>query len=149
MQCSNCQFENMPGVNTCGRCGASLQLAALAIDVHPPRASPAAKALRRWLPMLWLRNQLRGVLSAMLAARKMLRWPSGWPAPRLLLRTIVPGWAHWYLGRTRRALWVFGWYLAFLLAGLLLLGTSLGWTLLILAVFLHAVSIADIVGRAP
>ena len=37
-------FENMPGVQTCGRCGASLQLASLAIDVHPPRAGRAASA---------------------------------------------------------------------------------------------------------
>ena len=51
MQCSNCQFQNMPGVQTCGRCGASLQLASLAIDVHPPRAGRAAKRWRRWFPV--------------------------------------------------------------------------------------------------
>ena len=44
MQCNNCQFENIPGVHACGRCGASLQLASLMVDVHPPRTAGAKLA---------------------------------------------------------------------------------------------------------
>ena len=42
----------MPGTAACARCGTSLGLAtAVAIDVHPPRASSSAKWLRRALPI--------------------------------------------------------------------------------------------------
>ena len=50
MQCPCCQFENMPGLASCGRCGSVLDLNLVAIDVNPPRASRVAKGVRRVVP---------------------------------------------------------------------------------------------------
>ncbi len=144
MQCSNCQFQNIPGVQTCGRCGASLQLASLAIDVHPPRASRAAKRggggsrSRRY----WNRFRSRWRRSP---AIRISGWPADLQTPGVLLRMIVPGWAQRYTGRVRRARWMFWGYLGLLLSGLLFVGTGLGWLLLGLAISLHAASVLDIV----
>ncbi len=147
MQCGNCQFENMPGVQTCGRCGASLQLALLAIDVHPPRASRAAKQWRRWLPGTRYWRRFRAAVAGALAGvRGITGWPSDLLTPGVCLRMIVPGWAQRHAGRTVRARWMFGCYLGLLLSGLLFLGTGLGWLLLGLALSLHAASIMDIAG---
>ena len=50
MQCPSCEFQNMPGLESCGRCGTSLGLRTAAIDVNPPRASRTAKRLRKVVP---------------------------------------------------------------------------------------------------
>ena len=50
MQCPNCQFENMPGSEICPRCGSTLRLSAAVMSLHPPRAQPWAKAVRRAFP---------------------------------------------------------------------------------------------------
>src|SRR5919204_650375 len=47
MQCPSCRFQNMPGVEVCGRCGSSLRLATAVVDVHPPRARAWQKRVRR------------------------------------------------------------------------------------------------------
>ena len=98
MQCSNCQFQNMPGVQTCGRCGASLQLASLAIDVHPPRASRAAKRWRRWFPIARMEPVSR------CATLPAVGYPAGRPIcrRRRALADDRPGWAQ-YVGRPARA----------------------------------------------
>lgn len=146
MQCSNCHFQNIPGGQTCGRCGASLLLASSAIDVHPPRASRAAKQWRRWFPIIRYWNRFR---AANIFSRIRIRgWPSDLQTPGVLLRMIVPGWAQHCIGRTVRARWMFGCYFALLFSGLLFIGTALGWLLLGLAISLHAASILDIVGTS-
>ena len=68
MQCSNCKFENMPAVTACGRCGATLQVASLPIDVNPPRASEAAKRWRRWFPTTRYWNRFRNAAADAIAA---------------------------------------------------------------------------------
>lgn len=143
MQCSNCQFENMPGIQTCGRCGASLQLAAMAIDVHPPRASRAAKWRRRWFPLVYYWHRFRA--ARVFSAVRISGWPAELQRPGLLLRMIVPGWAQSCSGRPRRAKWMFRGYLGLLLSGLLFYGTPLGWLLIGLAISVHAASVLDIV----
>ena len=50
MQCPSCRFENMPGLESCGRCGTSLRLSTAVIDVSPPRASNTAKRVRKVVP---------------------------------------------------------------------------------------------------
>ena len=134
MQCSNCQFQNMPGVQTCGRCGASLQLASLPIDVHPPRAGRAAKRWRRWFPIDQVLEPLprRGRRRAGRQEGRSVGHPTC-RRPVVLLRMIVPGWAQRYAGRTVRGRWISWCYLGLLLSGLLFLGTGWGWLLLGLA----------------
>src|SRR5271157_490823 len=150
MQCSNCQFQNMPGIQTCGRCGANLQLAALVIDVHPPRASVAAKRWRRWLPVARYGSRFRAAVadaraSSALAAKRLRDWTSDIPTSSLIVRMVVPGWAQWYAGRAIRGRWMFWGYVGCLLSGLLFAGTPLGLLLLGLAISLHTASIMDIV----
>jgi signal peptidase I len=145
MECSNCQFQNIPGVKACGRCGASLQLASLVIDVHPPRASRAAKRWRRWFPVSTYWNRFRNAVAAALAARRIQDWVSDLPAGGLVLRMAVPGWAQCYAGRRIRGTWFFWGYVGALLSGLVFAGTGLGFLLLGLAISLHTASITDIV----
>ncbi|MGO8751500.1 MAG: S26 family signal peptidase [Thermoguttaceae bacterium] len=145
MQCSNCQFENMPGVRACGRCGASLQLASLALDVHPPRASPGAKRWRQRFPIRRYWARFCAAAASVLPAGRVIDWPFDMPAPSLLLRMIVPGWAQRYAGRPIRGRWIFWCYVGFLLSGLLFAGTTLSWSLLGLAISLHAASVLDVV----
>jgi signal peptidase I len=144
MECSNCQFQNMPGVQNCGRCGASLQLASLAIDVHPPRASSAAKRWRRWFPTVVYWYRIRAAAGRALPFKRWSDLAPDLPAPGLLLRTVIPGWAQRHMGRARRGRWMFWCYVAALLSGLLFAGTALGLILLGLAVSVHAASILDI-----
>jgi signal peptidase I len=142
MQCANCRFENMPGLQMCGRCGASLQLAALAIDVHPPRASAWAKRSRRVLPpgRLGIRRRL-GVFAQGLTGLRI----TDVPAAPVLLRMVVPGWPQAHLGHERRGRWFLGTYLGCLVPGLLMAGSPLGSVLLGLAVATHLSSVLDIV----
>jgi signal peptidase I len=146
MQCSNCQFQNMPGVTACGRCGASLQMASLAIDVFPPRASRLKKWWRRWFPIARYWNRLRFANSLQII--RIPGWPAGWQTPGVLFRMVVPGWAQHHVGRTTRGWAIFGCYLAFLLAGLLFFGSGLGYLMLGIAISLHAASILDVVAAS-
>src|SRR5437773_1641201 len=47
MQCPSCRFENMPGLDSCGRCGTSLSVSTATLDVNPPRASRTMKGMRQ------------------------------------------------------------------------------------------------------
>ncbi len=145
MQCSNCQFQNIPGVQTCGRCGASLQLASLAIDVHPPRAGRVAKWRRRWFPIGRYWSRFRAAAANGFSGVRITGWPSDLQTPAVLLRMVVPGWAQRYAGRTVRGRRMFWCYVGCLSWGLLFAGTPLGWFLLGLAISLHAASVLDIV----
>jgi hypothetical protein len=112
MQCASCRFENMPGVGACGRCGSPLGLNTLAIDVHPPRASTWSKRLRRWR---------RPFSAAYYRAREIgeRHWFENMEDAQLLgapfgilLRMLIPGWAHIHLGHRRRGLLFHGLWLA-------------------------------------
>ena len=149
MQCPSCRFENMPGLDACGRCGTSLGLGTAVIDVNPPRASRSAKRLRKVVPRRFF-YQARDV-----AAEAHRRFSGSvindsrvpLPEPGILSRLMVPGWAHIYSGFRIRGQ-VFFWAYAVLLAlGLLQWGTELGSVLLGLAFSVHASSIIDILLR--
>jgi hypothetical protein len=147
MQCRNCQFENMPGVPVCGRCGTSLRLATAVLDVHPPRAMPWRKRLRRFLPTR--KSYPRPVETprdpqqrGRLFAWRDLRLPL--PEWRLVWRLIVPGWAHFACGQVRRGRLFLGIYLALLGLALLFAGTTLGSIFLGLAFSAHASAALDI-----
>ncbi len=132
----------MPGLVSCGRCGASLQLGALTIDVNPPRAGKWSKRLRTWLPTarFGLRRQGATVAKELTGLRI-----SDAPAVPVLLRLIVPGWPQKHLGHANRARWFLRGFLACLVPGILLVGSPLGSVLLGLAVAVHLSSALDLV----
>ena len=149
MQCPGCGFHNIPGLTACGRCGSPLQVAASAVDVHPPRASRLAKRMRpRW--NFWGRRTLerirQGRESIGSAVREQLGDAMSGELPRLgaLLRSIVPGWGHRYLGHTIRAR-VFAWaFVACFVLDLMLFGTTLGNVMLGITFAVHASSVLDL-----
>jgi signal peptidase I len=149
MQCPSCRFENIPGLDACGRCGTSLGVGTAVIDVNPPRASRSAKRLRKVVPRRFF-YQARDV-----AAEAHRRFSGSvtndsrvpLPEPGILSRLMVPGWAHLYAGLRLRAQIFFGAYVALLLLGLSQWGTELGSVLLGLAFSVHASSIIDILLR--
>ena len=147
MQCPSCQFENMPGVAACGRCGARLELAGAAIDVHPPRAGSGVKRLRRWFPWHGLAARFRDSVEAI--ARTTLR-ELNLPhlLPSLFVRMVVPGWPQIFMGQTARGRMFLGTYLGLLAVGILFVGTVLGSIALGLAVSVHASSVIDILWSA-
>ncbi len=147
MQCASCQFENMPGVPACGRCGARLELAAASIEVNPPRAGPGAKRLRRWFPWYGLAARLRDGMEAI--ARITLRelnLPQ--PLAGLFGRMLLPGWPQVFTGQTARGRLFLGTYLGLLVVGLLFVGTPLGSIALGLALAVHASSVIDVLWAA-
>ncbi|MGO9467429.1 MAG: S26 family signal peptidase [Isosphaeraceae bacterium] len=149
MQCPSCRFENIPGLDACGRCGTLLAVGTAVIDVSPPRASRTAKRLRKVVPRRFF-YQARDVAAD--AHRRLAgsvindsRVPL--PEPGVLSRLMVPGWAHLYAGLRLRAHIFFWAYVALLALGLLAWGTELGSLLLGLAFSVHASSIIDILLR--
>lgn len=146
MQCPSCQFENMPGLTRCGRCGGALHSGAVQVDVNPPRATARRKRLRKQFSALPKLREQAEILSGRVGMTLIPEWtmPHA-PESSILWRLIVPGWAQSYLGHRIRGRIIFGSYLACFLSGLLMIGTGWGTLLLGLAVAGHAVSILDIV----
>jgi hypothetical protein len=147
MQCVSCQFENMPGVSRCGRCGARLELAAVAIDVHPPRARPAVKRLRRWFPWYSVAARLRdGVEQIARVTLRELNLPH--LLPSLFVRMVVPGWPQIFMGHRARGRMLLATYLGLMAVGILFVGTVAGSIALGLAFSVHASSVIDILWAA-
>jgi signal peptidase I len=144
MQCVNCHFENMPGLDHCGRCGASLSIATAVIDVHPPRARDR-HGLR--LPGGVFANRIRRAVSNAVSAQFESRHVDRPPA-LVVARLIVPGWAQLYLGHKLRGRVFLTAYCAFVIGALLFLGTGLGSIFLGLAIAVHASSVIDLVFAA-
>lgn len=143
MQCPSCQFENMPGITACGRCGAQLQRSPASIDVHPPRASARTKRWRRWFPWYRWEAAFRGAAARFSALRTPeLDWDR--LPPGIFLRMIVPGWPQSHMGQPRRGRWMLGLFLVLLAAGMLSIGTTFGALLLGTAVAVHISSIMDV-----
>lgn len=148
MQCSSCQFENMPGVEACGRCGSPLGLRTLAIDVHPPRAGSWAKRLRRgWLPFRSAYYDARD------AGRDIVRESGLGDALRIELpgsawgvffRALVPGWPQIYLGQRSLGCFFLGCYLGLMFLAFLLFGTTMGMFLAGLAFSVHVSSCVSV-----
>jgi hypothetical protein len=147
MQCSNCQFENMPGVESCGRCGGSLNLAAAAINVLPPRAGRWSKRMHRFAPITFRLRQWRfQIVNAMASSLGAVTLPR--PAPGVFWRMIVPGWPQIHCGQVTRGRVFLYAYLAALIPGMLFTGTLFGSLLLGLAISVHASSVLDVVMSA-
>lgn len=147
MQCVNCGFENVPGMQQCVRCQSSLALAA--VDVVPPRArrrrlgsrlrrvwNPVHRAMGTPVPVL--HDWLSRVLPDLSAYR--IPW-------RALARSIIPG-----LGHIRYSNRAFGWallggWLACFPLMLMTIGAGWDWTFVMLAVVIHVVAVLSFVGE--
>jgi signal peptidase I len=149
MQCPSCRFENMPVLETCGRCGTSLALATATIDVHPPRASRAAKRVRQAVPRRLLYRARDAAIEAHRAITGSIVEDSRIPLPEpgILPRLIVPGWAHLHAGLRIRGWFFLGAYLPLLLLALTRWGTPLGSIAAGLAFSVHASAVMDILIR--
>jgi hypothetical protein len=148
MQCSSCRFQNMPGTEVCGRCGTSLGIATAVIDVHPPRAKPLTKRLRRRLPVRRAMYGVRGALGETATAAAARRVSAALPPGPVLARMPLPGWAHFYTGRRARG-HAFVWcFLACLLPGLLLWGSGWGSVFVGLAFSVHSSAALDVINLA-
>jgi hypothetical protein len=142
----------MPGTEGCPRCGSSLRLSTMVMDVNPPRAGNWTKIRRRILPYDRFLRRAResaararansaaaaqpvtdGVLNLFeQAIRALFQW-----------RVIVPGWLHFRDGRTARGRVFLNTFLALLVPAILFFGTTLGSVFLGLAVGVHAAAALD------
>jgi signal peptidase I len=149
MQCPSCRFENMPGLESCGRCGTSLRLGTAVIDVSPPRASKTAKRVRKVVPrrLIYQARDIAGEARKAVAGSIENESHVPLPEPDVLSRLIIPGWAHIHSGLGIRGRAFLGAYFPLLLLGLLLWGTYTGSILLGLAFSVHASSVLDILIR--
>jgi hypothetical protein len=149
MQCPSCHFQNMPGLGSCGRCGTSLTLATATIDVNPPRASRAARRVRRVVPtrLFFRARDAAGAASRAVTGSIVEDSRIPLPEPAILSRLIVPGWAHIHSGLPIRGWFFLGAYLPLLVFGLLRWGTFFGSVALGLAFSVHASSVMDILIR--
>lgn len=130
MQCVNCGFENMPGMETCVRCQSSLQLGAVAIE--PPRASHL-RIVNHW-------RRMRNIAGECIRSLENLPVPEPIRAlMRLAPSSFVPGAALIGRGYSRTGwLVLIGWL--WLLAMSALNGAiGLGQIYLTVAVALHAI----------
>ena len=120
MQCSNCQFQNMPGVQNLRPLRGQPATGLAARSTFTRRREPCGKAGGGGsLDLLW-RAVAAAVTSRPAArCRGCRRFASDMPAASLLLRMIVPGWAQRYVGRAPRKVDVLGPTSALLFAGLL------------------------------
>jgi hypothetical protein len=137
----------MPGNARCLRCGGALQLAAATIRIEPPRASAGAKWLRRYVNgrRWWFWTRAATASAGHNLVDELTRGSvTGGLDLGLLVRSLLPGWAHWHAGYRLRGAIVALVYWPALLAMLSTVGTEWGtfWLGIILAV--HAASIIDL-----
>jgi hypothetical protein len=147
MQCPGCGFQNMPGSDGCVRCGSPLNLATIALDVHPPRRGGLPGALRRIRALQWtwagLSHRLVRTCASFVQSRAD-RFDRRATALGLLWRLPVPGWAHLYAAQ----FWEGGFFLAsfmgLLFGGLLYWGTTAGAVLLGAVFVIHQTAVLDV-----
>lgn len=140
MRCPQCEFENMPGLTSCFRCGSVLEAGTVKVEVHPPRASTWKGPLRRAGRWLRRRSFLDGAPEADLGEiRQRQRWARETKSViGRIVEGLVPGLSHWRQGRLREVrYYCLAWFLL-LLGTLALYGTSYGNACLGGAVGLHA-----------
>jgi hypothetical protein len=139
MQCVSCRFENIPGVESCGRCGSALLPGRVVVDVQPPRATALQKRLRQFFPFRWARASLRNTTGMAMAAARPVAEAHGvtLPPASVLIRLAVPGLAHFYTGEAFAGRCILGVYVPLMLLAALFFGTRFGGVLLGLAISVH------------
>ncbi|HTU25749.1 MAG TPA: hypothetical protein VMF30_10145 [Pirellulales bacterium] len=148
MQCANCEFQNMPGNVRCIRCGASLTLGSADIAIAPPRASARAKRLRQWSPrfLRQVGSRLGRITRPAFADSADSPRTSELPT-NCLLRSIVPGWAQAYLGRTTTGRQFFWSWLGLVLASAACYGSQIGAIFVGAMLSVHFGSMIDLFWR--
>ncbi len=145
-QCSNCQFQNMPGVTHCGRCGTSLMLRTAVIDVHPPRATRWAK--------LWRKTFTARLVRSVRASSKAVERQWGvtpnmkLPPQGVLCRLLVPGWPQMFDGRPTLGRGLLLGYGVCLLVAAVCFGSTFSSVLLGMAFACHGISVYDVARRS-
>jgi hypothetical protein len=149
MQCPSCEFQNMPGLESCGRCGTSLSFRTATIDVNPPRASKTAKRLRKIMPheTIYRARDLAVRVRAAAAGSTINDSRVPLPEPAILSRLLVPGWAHIHSGLVIRGRFFLAAYVVLIVLGLGQWGTPFGPILVGLAFSVHTSSVVDILIR--
>lgn len=159
MQCRQCHFENMPGVNACFRCGSTLA-ASGTIDVHPPRASAwkspfrrVARSIRHYRVVQDAEKQMGRVAHRAEALVEMTKRRTGvthdsfrYALGRLFMAvplSIVPG-AGQAMERRLRKIWlhILIWAVT-LIIGIFFFRSSVGIAFLSIAVAMHGWIMAD------
>src|SRR5262245_6461633 len=141
MQCPNCVFQNMPGSARCARCGAMLSFAAQSIDVHPPRATAATKALasRYRISVLWRR--VRTAIASDFFPVPSRRFEHAHLDLPTILRCVIPGWSNAHTGHPVVDILFLLCYIGLVIPGTMAIGQVMGAELLGLAFAIHLVSI--------
>ena len=146
MQCKNCRFENMPGIEACGRCNSSLRLATATLEVQPPRATPWEKRARRWVPF---RSYFRARDAVRTSAAEIShtaheRLAVSLPSFGVLWRMLVPGLAQLYRGQRVRGYFCLALYVPLLLVNLVIWGTVWGSIFVGLLISVHVSAALDV-----
>lgn len=146
MQCPSCAFENIPGQESCGRCGTRLDLRAADINITPPRARKGARTLRAIVPRKGFYRMRDELSDAVRNTADRLEHDAfvPLPDPGVAVRLLVPGWAQAHQGRATRG-WIFlAAYLAMALIGMLNWGSFLGSMAMGLMFSVHVSSLLDV-----
>ncbi len=146
MQCPICEFENMTGVSTCGRCGALFRLdeSVGRGDFVPPRAS----GFTRFHSLAYLMNRIKDAYGSTDKAGRGIELPGDGFVRWSVLLSTLPGLGHLVDGRGGRAAAAFGvWFLLVCLTVIFYggtLGTIMGclvltwhWAVLVDACRIH------------
>lgn len=136
MRCQRCKFENIPGRETCIKCGSTLEIKSTVIDIYPPRMAKWKKPFRDLL-----RSMRKGkvVPQTDIKSRSSARLKEFFSdSVSGLLLSIIPGFAHWMQNRFKEIRWYFFAWLILLMSGLFLYGSPAGFICFGLAIGVHA-----------
>jgi hypothetical protein len=146
MQCPACEFENLPGLQQCARCGSVLALAG--VDVQPFRAADRGARIRYWrhripririnIPAIFdklITNSLYSLRS--FDETSLLRRAGA------VLLSIIPGMGLVLLGRRRRGRAYLSIFAGCMALATTFMGSALGWIFFILAAGVQTYSIAE------
>jgi type IV secretory pathway protease TraF len=136
MRCRRCKFENIPGQETCIKCGSALEIKSTAINIYPPRMAKWKKPFRDLL-----RSMRKGkvVPQTDIKSSSSARFKEFFSdSVSGLFLSIIPGFAHWMQNRFKEIRWYFFAWAVLLLSGLFLYGSPPGFICFGLAIGVHA-----------
>lgn len=135
MRCERCKFENIPGRDTCIKCGSALSIKPTAVDIYPPRMPKWEKPFRYFSRSI-RKNRVIIYISTRLHTPEWLRDILSDNSLSLFL-CLIPGLAHLINKRFKEIRLYFVAWLILLVAGLFLYGGLPGYICIGLAVGLH------------